>query len=193
MRVETVDAAGRRAGRTRAERLRAAARGSAARPPAASSIPRSSGTFGASHAASRGSAAVYVENLGTGAGAAWNARATFPAASTLKLAIAVTVLSRIDGPPRPGSYVDGLLRRMLDASDNESANRLLVSLGGSTSGGGHLVDGVMRSIGLQRTVMYGGYILGTSLDPSREIASRGVPARRRRSAAVGRRQGDHRG
>jgi hypothetical protein len=37
---------------------------------------------------------------------------------------------------------------MLGASDNESANRLLVSLGGSTSGGGHLVDGVMRSIGL---------------------------------------------
>ncbi|HET7515735.1 MAG TPA: serine hydrolase, partial [Gaiella sp.] len=67
------------------------------------------------------------------------------------------------------------LRRMLDASDNEAANRLLVSLGGSTSGGGHLVDGLMRSIGLERTVMYGGYILGTSLDASREIASRGVP------------------
>src|SRR6185312_8188315 len=106
-----------------------------------------------------GDSAVYVEDLATGAGAAWNARATFPAASTLKLAIAVTVLSRLDGPPRPGSFVDGLLRRMLDASENESANRLLVSLGGSTSGGGHLVDGVMRAIGLQRTVMYGGYIL----------------------------------
>jgi len=131
-------------------------------------VRRLAGTF-------PGSAAAYVENLGTGAAAAWNARATFPAASTLKLAIAVTVLSRIAGPPRPGSYVDGLLRRMLDASDNESANRLLVSLGGSTSSGGHLVDGVMRSIGLQQTVMYGGYILGTSLDPSREIASRGVP------------------
>ncbi len=174
VRVETVDAAGRRAGRT-VRNVFGLPRG--ARPhvrllqldPALQrEVRRLAGTF-------RGSAAAYVENLGTGAAAAWNARATFPAASTLKLAIAVTVLSRIAGPPRPGSYVDGLLRRMLDASDNESANRLLVSLGGSTSSGGHLVDGVMRSIGLQQTVMYGGYILGTSLDPSREIASRGVP------------------
>ena len=174
VRVETVDAAGRRAGRT-VRNVYGLPR--AARPhvrllrldPALQwDVRRLAGGF-------PGSAAAYVENLGTGAAAAWNARATFPAASTLKLAIAVTVLSRIDGPPRPGSSVDGLLRRMLDASENESANRLLVSLGGSTSGGGHLVDGVMRSIGLQRTVMYGGYVLGTSLDPSRGIASRGVP------------------
>lgn len=176
VRVETVDAAGRRAGRT-VRNVFGLPR--AARPhvrllrldPALQrDVRRLARGF-------RGSAAAYVENLGTGAGAAWNARATFPAASTLKLAIAVTVLSRIDGPPRPGSDVDGLLRRMLDASDNESANRLLVSLGGSTSSGGHLVDGVMRSIGLEHTVMYGGYILGTSLDPSREIASRGTASR----------------
>ena len=122
-----------------------------------------------------GAAAVYVENLTSGAAAAWNARATFPAASTLKLAIAVTLLTRVDGPPGPGTALDGLVRRMLDASDNESANRLLVLLGGSTSGGGHLVDAVMRSIGLERTVMYGGYILETSLEPPREIAARGVP------------------
>ena len=174
VRVETVDAAGRRAGRTvrsvfglpRAARPRI--RLLRLDPALQRDVRRLAGAF-------PGSAAAYVENLGTGAGAAWNASATFPAASTLKLAIAVTVLSRTDGPPRPGSYVDGLVRRMLDASDNESANRLLVSLGGSTSGGGHLVDGVMRSIGLERTVMYGGYIIGTSLDPSREIASRGVP------------------
>ena len=111
----------------------------------------------------------------TGAAAAWNARATFPAASTLKLAIAVTALSRVDGPPRPGTSLDSLLRQMLDASDNEAANRLLVSLGGSTSGGGQLVDAAMRSIGLERTVMYGGYILGTSLGPARAIASRELP------------------
>lgn len=122
-----------------------------------------------------GTAAAYVENLTSGAAAAWNARATFPAASTLKLAIAVTLMTRVDGPPAPGSSVDRLVRTMLDASDNESANRLLVLLGGSTSGGGHLVDGVMRAIGLERTVMYGGYILGTSLGPVREVAARGVP------------------
>jgi hypothetical protein len=122
-----------------------------------------------------GTAAAYVENLGTGAAGAWNAQATFPAASTLKLAIAVTVLSRVDGPPRPGSALDGLLRRLLDASDNEAANVLLSSLGGSTSSGGHVVDELMRAIGLERTVMYGGYILGTEVHGSREPAARGVP------------------
>ena len=111
----------------------------------------------------------------SGAAAAWNARATFPAASTLKLAIAVTLLTRVDGPPGPGTVLDGLVRRMLDVSDNESANRSLLLLGGSTSAGGHVVDAVMRSIGLERTVMYGGYVLGTSLGPPREIAAHGVP------------------
>ena len=122
-----------------------------------------------------GTSAVYVENLTTGAAAAWNARATFPGASTLKLAVAVTLLARTDGPPRPGSLLDDLVRRLLVASDNESANRLLVWLGGSTSGGGHLVDSLMRSIGLERTVMYGGYVIETALGPPREIAARGVP------------------
>jgi hypothetical protein len=174
VRVETVDDAGRRAGRT-VQHIFGLPRAARPRvrllwldPALQRDVRRLAGGF-------PGSAAAYVENLGTGAGAAWNARATFPAASTLKLAIAVTVLSSVDGQPRPGSYVDTLLRRMLDASDNESANQLLVSLGGSTSSGGHVVDGVMRSIGLEHSVMYGGYVLGTSLGASREIASRGVP------------------
>ena len=123
----------------------------------------------------QGTAGVYVENLATGAAAAWNARATFPAASTLKLAIAVATLTRTHGPPAPGSVVDGLLTRMLVWSDNASANRLLVMLGGSTSGGGRLVNDAMRSIGLERTEMYGGYILDTAVSPSRVLAARGVP------------------
>ena len=123
-----------------------------------------------------GTSAAYVENLTTGAGAAWNARATFPAASTLKLAIAVTMLTRLDRPPAPGSRLDRLYRAMLIPSDNEAANRMLVLLGGSTSGGGAIVNATMRSIGLERTEMYGGYILGTSLEPpTRDLAGRGVP------------------
>ena len=123
-----------------------------------------------------GTAAVYVEDLATGAGAAWNARATFPAASTLKLAIAVTLLARADGPPAPGSELDDLVRRMLIPSDNEAANTALVRLGGSTSGGGALVDAELRRVGLERTVMYGGFIIGTALGvPARGLASRGVP------------------
>jgi hypothetical protein len=174
VRVETVDAAGRPAGSTVANvfglprSARPRTRLTHLDPGLQRDVRRLATGF-------PGAAAVYVANLGTGATAAWNARATFPAASTLKLAIAVTALSRVDGPPRSGTSLDGLLRRMLDASDNESANRLLVSLGGSTSGGGRLVDAAMRSIGLERTMMYGGYILGTSLGPTREIASRDVP------------------
>ena len=174
VRVETVDADGRRAGRTVRHVL--------GLPPAARPVERSLRLDRALERDVRrlvggypGVAGVYVEDLATGAGAAWNARATFPAASTLKLAIAVTVLSRLDGPPARGSELDGLLRRMLIPSDNAAANALLVRLGGSTSGGGALVDEAMRGIGLERTEMYGGYILGTALGEWRELSGEGVP------------------
>lgn len=117
----------------------------------------------------RGVAAVYVQSLTTGLGTAWNAKARFPAASTLKLAIATTVLARLSGVPPPGAYLDDLLRGALVESDNAAANALEAWLGGSTSGGGAQVDGLMRAIGLRDTIMYGGYELGTS--------ARGIPLR----------------
>ena len=52
---------------------------------------------------SRARPAYYVQSLTGGAGAAWNAKARFPAASTLKLAIAATVLAEHRGIPPPGS------------------------------------------------------------------------------------------
>jgi len=175
LRVETVDGRGRHAGRTVTHVLGLPR---AARPTERPLRlePRLERDVTRLAAGYPGTAAVYVENLTTGAGAAWNARATFPAASTLKLAIAVTLLARVDGPPPRGSELDGLLRRMLIPSDNEAANTLLVRLGGSTSGGGALVDDEMRATGLERTVMYGGYLLGTSFGvPARGLASAGVP------------------
>lgn len=174
VRVETVDGEGHRAGRTVLHVL--------GLPPAARPVARPLRLDRGLERDIRhlvdgypGSGAVYVEDLATGAGAAWNARATFPAASTLKLAIAVTVLSRLDGPPVRGSDLEGLLRQMLIPSDNAAANALLVRLGGSTSGGGALVNETMRAIGLERTEMYGGYILGTVFGGSRELAGAGVP------------------
>ena len=174
VRVETVDGDGHRAGRTVLHVL--------GLPPAARPVARPLRLDRGLERDIRrlvdgypGSGAVYVEDLATGAGAAWNARATFPAASTLKLAIAVTILSRRDGPPVRGSDLDGLLRQMLIPSDNAAANALLVRLGGSTSGGGALVNETMRAIGLERTEMYGGYILGTAFGGSRELAGAGVP------------------
>ena len=104
-----------------------------------------------------GTSAVYIQSLTGGTGAAWNARARFPAASTLKLAIAATVLSRHSGIPAPGSYVGALLRQMIVPSDDRAANALLVWLGGSTSSGGQRVNELMGSLGLRDSLMYGGY------------------------------------
>jgi len=117
-----------------------------------------------------GTSAVYVENLVTGAGAAWNARATFPAASSLKLAIAVTALARTEGTPATGSTLDRLLRQMLTYSDNAAANATESYFGGSTSGGSALVNSTMRSIGLVDTEMYGGYTLDAFGAPPRLLA-----------------------
>jgi beta-lactamase class A len=99
-----------------------------------------------------GTAAVYVRSLTTGAGAAWNARARFPAASTLKLAIAVAVLRAHEGKPPPGSRVDELLRAMVTHSDNGAANELERWAGGSRR-----VDALLDELGLEDTIMYGGY------------------------------------
>jgi beta-lactamase class A len=104
-----------------------------------------------------GTAAVYVQSLTGGTGAAWNAKARFPAASTLKLAIAAAVLSRHPGVPPPGSYVGALLREMILPSDDAAANALLVWLAGSTSAGGQRVNELMGSLGLHDSLMYGGY------------------------------------
>jgi hypothetical protein len=107
----------------------------------------------------RGTAAVYVQSLTGGAGAAWNAAARFPAASTLKLAIAAAVLARLDGIPSPASWVGGQLRRMLAWSDDEAANALEVWLAGSTSAGGRVVTALLHSIGAESSEMYGGYLV----------------------------------
>ncbi len=107
--------------------------------------------------ASRGTAAVYVKNLVTGKGAAWNAKARFPAASTLKLAIAIEALRSVRGPPARGSSTDSLMRSTIIYSDNAAANQLEVVFGGSTTGGSARVNSMMRSLGLVDSEMYGGY------------------------------------
>ena len=113
--------------------------------------------FGRSCSEYRGTAGYYVQSLTSGRGAAWNAKARFPAASTLKLAIATAVLSRHSGIPPPDSYVGGLLREMITVSDDAAANALEVWLAGSTSAGSAQVNTLMRSIGLVDSIMYGGY------------------------------------
>jgi hypothetical protein len=110
-------------------------------------------------AAFSGVCGIFVQDLRTGAGAAWNARAEFPAASTLKVAIAVQVLIAHRGRPPRGSRVDRLLRRMLIPSFDKPANELLTWVGGSTSGGSARVNATLRALELWDTEMYGGYIV----------------------------------
>ncbi len=114
-----------------------------------------------------GTCAMYVQDLRTGAGAAWNARARFPAASTLKVAIAIEVLRTLRGKPPRGSRIDRLLRKAIIPSDDRAANELLVWLGGTTSGGAARVNSIFRALDMADTDMYGGYIV-----PSRAIPRR---------------------
>jgi Beta-lactamase enzyme family len=107
-----------------------------------------------------GTSGLFVQDLVSGRGAAWNARARFPAASTLKVAIAVEALRRHAGKPAPGSYLDSLLRRMLVDSDNDAANATE-----STFGGGSRVDDLLRGLGIGDTWMGGGYLHGTPVLP----------------------------
>ena len=102
---------------------------------------------------------IYVQNLRTGVGAAWNARAEFPAASTLKVGIAVEVLRALRVRRPEGSRLDVLLRKAIVPSDDKAANDLLTWLGGSTSGGSAKVDATFRALALNDTEMYGGYIV----------------------------------
>jgi hypothetical protein len=102
---------------------------------------------------------VFVQDLRTGAGAAWNAKARFPAASTLKLAIAVELMRRLNSIPAPGTGFANLLWRMLVYSDDRAANELLAAIGGSTSGGSARVNTMMRALGMVDSDMYGGYIV----------------------------------
>jgi beta-lactamase class A len=101
-----------------------------------------------------GTSAVYVEDLRSGHGAAYNARARFSAGSTLKLAIAVGVLRSLRGPPHAGSSIAGLMHEMISYSDNAAANELADMVGG-----GYVIDGMLRTLGLNDTEMDGSYIV----------------------------------
>jgi beta-lactamase class A len=112
-----------------------------------------------------GTSAVYVESLATGAGAAWNATARFPAASTVKLAIAVELLRILTDRPEEGTKLDVLLRDMLAASDNEAANALLEWIGSTDTGGADLVNRTLESLELGDTHLYGAFLTASGGAP----------------------------
>ena len=154
--VTTVDASGRRS-TARVDPVYGLPEVAALRATGATEDPALAATVRSLTRGFHGTSAVFVQDLHTGRGAAWNARARFPAASTLKLAIAVTVLRTLPDKPAAGTSVDVLLHRMLVSSDNASANALEVWLAGSTSAGSARVNETMRALGLNDSEMFGGY------------------------------------
>jgi len=109
-----------------------------------------------------GTSAIFVQDLRTGRGAAWNARARFQAASTLKLGIAIETLRVLGRVPAPGTRLARLFWRMLVYSDNQAANELETWLGGSIYAGSARVNATLEALHLTDSRMYGGYIIGTS-------------------------------
>ena len=117
-------------------------------------------------------AGVYVQNLVTGCGAASNADAQFPAASTLKAAILVDAVRR--GRARE---LAPLLDPMIRDSDDEAANRVLAALGGGDGvAGAASVTDTLRRLGLTRSLVRRPYII--------EDARRPLPITTTRSPAL---------
>jgi beta-lactamase class A len=115
---------------------------------------------------------VYAQHLLTGCGAASNADAQFPAASTLKAAILVDAVRR--GRARD---LRSALDRMVIDSDDMAANRVLASLGGgSGDAGARGVTDTLRALGLDRSLVRRPYII--------EDARRPLPIRTDRAPAL---------
>lgn len=98
---------------------------------------------------------VYVQHLMTGCGAAVNADAQFPAASTVKAAMLVDAVRR--GRARE---LKTDLDRMISVSNDAAANRVIAALGGgSLEAGGASVTDTLARLGLRRSFVRRGYVL----------------------------------
>jgi beta-lactamase class A len=112
------------------------------------------------------SSAVWVAGLAPGGTAAsWNAGAVFSGASTLKLAILICTLARDRSDPVTGGLFP-LYQQMILESSNEAADSVLTRVGGSTSGGGAMVEECIDGLGTTDTIMYGGYALDSVVPPA---------------------------
>lgn len=101
---------------------------------------------------------VYVQHLVSGCGAAVNATAKFPGASTLKAAILVDVERRSGG--RPSASMNSLLDQMIVESSDAAANRVLaIQGGGSGDAGARRATDTLRAMGLRESLIRRPYII----------------------------------
>ena len=111
------------------------------------------------------SSAVWAAGLAPGSAAAsWNAGSLFTGASTLKLAILMCTLARDASDPVTSGMFSTYQEMILDSS-NSAADSVLTHLGGSTSGGGSIVEGCVKQLGATNTIMYGGYAIDAYVPP----------------------------
>lgn len=109
--------------------------------------------------------AIWVQRLVGGTAAGWNADAEFPAASLVKLPLAVGAVMRMGSRPwtHPSwSDVVSVLRR----SDDRAANRLVDTLGSGCGGGpdAAAADG-LRRLGARQSTYPGCYLIEDELQP----------------------------
>lgn len=121
---------------------------------------------------------IWAQRLWDGRAAGWNAAAEFPAASLVKLPLAVGAIMRMGSRPwRHPSWPD--LVAVLRESDDESANRLVDGLGSgcTTSADAMAADG-LRRLGAQHSTFTGCYLSESELQP-------GLPSAGTTSAPAG--------
>jgi hypothetical protein len=121
-----------------------------------------------------GWSAFWVHDLRTGRTAGWNSDASFPAASTVKLAVVIAAMQRV-GPEPQRSSLWPLIRDVATWSSNDASNRLLLALGGSEAGGAQVAQAVLRRIGAHDSTFTGFYRVETSVAGARGDAPHPLP------------------
>lgn len=115
-----------------------------------------------------GWAGLWVHDLRSGRTAGWNADASFPAASLVKLGVLVAALDRY-GPRPERSSAWPLIRDLATWSSNDASNRLLVLLGGSERDGARIAEDRLHRMGARSSTFTGNYVLGTAYDAPRPL------------------------
>jgi hypothetical protein len=118
--------------------------------------------------------AVWARGMASGVAASYNAGARFTAASTLKLAILMTLLARTHSDPTALAAWPAV-RKMIIDSDNDAADDVEVALGDSTLAASNLVNAFCHRMGCRDTDMYGGYLRTTGSAPRSAQGGRVVP------------------
>jgi beta-lactamase class A len=104
-------------------------------------------------------AGLWVHDLATGRTAGWNADASFPAASTVKLGVLVAALDRFGTSRTSPAWRD--IRDLATWSSNIASNTLLLRLGGSEAAGARIVQDTLHRLGATESTFTGNYQLGT--------------------------------